>query len=107
MNIEIVADNTEDVIASMKMATKRTLEIMGGKIETTVKKTAPKDTGRLASSYRHKATSTEVKIGTDVEYAPYQEFGTRRMNAQPHLSIACAQHMGEFQRILQNEMKNA
>lgn len=50
---------------------------------------APRDTGTLARSY----TITEMdssdaivrKVGTNIMYAPFQEFGTRKMAARPHL----------------------
>ena len=108
MIIEIEADNTQEVLSAMKRAVKRTLEIMGGKVETTTKKLCPVDTGRLRASYRHELEGDDVVcIGSDVEYAPYQELGTRKMRAQPHLQPACEQHMGEMERILENELRNA
>ena len=53
----------------------------------------PKDTGNLARSIHTDVTersNTRVmtEIGTDVEYAPYPEFGTSRMKAQPYLRPA-------------------
>ena len=108
MNIEITNDNSEEVIKAMRKACRNSLDIMGGKIETTAKKLAPVDTGRLRSSYKHEMDGdTAVLIGSEVEYAPYQELGTRYMRAQPHLQPACEQHVGEFERILQNELQNA
>lgn len=34
------------------------------------------------------ATHAEAEIGTDLEYAPFVEFGTRYMSAQPYLRPA-------------------
>lgn len=34
------------------------------------------------------ATHAEAEVGTDLEYAPYQEFGTSKMAAQPYLRPA-------------------
>lgn len=54
------------------------------------KKNAPVDTGRLRSSI----TFTEldnfigVKVGSNVNYAPFQEFGTENLPAQPFLRPA-------------------
>lgn len=50
-------------------------------------------TGRLKRSYRKRLTGISrlramYRIATDVEYAPYVEFGTRYMHAQPHLGPA-------------------
>ena len=47
-----------------------------------------------------------VYIGTNVEYAPYQELGTIHMAAQPFLKPAVADHANEFRKIFENELKN-
>jgi len=50
------------------------------------------DTGRLRASYTWRigrdARGPYVEIGTDVLYAPFLEFGTRKMAARPHLRPA-------------------
>jgi HK97 gp10 family phage protein len=50
------------------------------------------DTGRLRASYTWRtgvdARGPYVEIGTNVLYAPFLEFGTRRMAARPHLRPA-------------------
>lgn len=38
-----------------------------------------RDTGRLANSLLGKANGGQVVIGTNVEYAPYHQYGTRHM----------------------------
>ena len=38
-----------------------------------------------------------VTVGTNVEYAPYVEFGTRRMEARPFLSNAISGHTSEIE----------
>lgn len=58
------------------------------------------DTGRLRASYTHEvgedARGPYVDIGTNVEYAPFLEFGTRHIAPRPHLRPAVEQ---ETQRI--------
>ncbi len=49
-------------------------------VETAAKKKAPRDTGALKASITHE-TRAEGKqivgyVGTNIEYAPYQEYGT-------------------------------
>jgi HK97 gp10 family phage protein len=61
-------------------------------VERAAKRYCPVDTGRLRSSITHEI-STDAKgllatIGTNVEYAPYVELGTRHMRAQPFLRPA-------------------
>ncbi len=49
-------------------------------IENRAKRNAPVDTGRLRSSLTHQVDGAEVpkfaKVGTNVKYAPFMEFGT-------------------------------
>lgn len=58
-------------------------------IEGDAKRFAPVDTGRLRNSI-HSAKSGELEwmVGTDVEYAIYQEFGTRYQSGTPYLRPA-------------------
>lgn len=63
----------------------------------------PVDTGRLRSSIQatkgHDGSGPFVDIGTNVNYAGFQEFGTRYMAAQPYLRPAlavAAQQWGSF-----------
>jgi HK97 gp10 family phage protein len=49
---------------------------------------------------------SETLIGSAVDYAPYQEFGTVRMNAQPFLRPALDLAMGESLTIVEVEGKN-
>lgn len=60
-------------------------------VEGAAKQRCPVDTGRLRSSISHQLASDGglvARIGTDVEYAPYVELGTRFMSAQPFLRPA-------------------
>ena len=63
------------------------------KVERAAKRLCPVDTGRLRSSItrgevERDGDSLSVDIGTNVEYAPYVEFGTSRRRAQPFLRPA-------------------
>lgn len=50
---------------------------------------APVDTGRLRQSVSVQQTVPLVfRVGTNVEYAPHVEFGTRKMRARPFLRPA-------------------
>ena len=59
------------------------------------KRLAPVDTGRLRSSIVNElgrdGRGLVARVGTNVEYAPYLELGTRRMSARPFLRPALAQ----------------
>lgn len=62
------------------------------KVESKAKSLTPVDTGRLRSSITTDDNSTEgsieIEIGTDVEYAPYVEYGTTKQAEQPFLNPA-------------------
>jgi HK97 gp10 family phage protein len=64
----------------------------GIRVERVAKKLAPVDTGRLRASITHAlgrdSQSIYCDVGTDVEYAPYVEFGTSTQAAQPYLRPA-------------------
>lgn len=67
-----------------KMILKTTL-----RIEALAKMKCPVDTGRLRNSIQHQIAldNGEItgRVGTNVEYAPYVEFGTRYWSGKPFL----------------------
>ena len=107
MNIQFT-DNSKEVSDNIKSALLRGLETCGLVAEGYAKKLAPVDTGNLRNSITHEVDDGEpaAYIGTNVEYAPYQELGTINMAAQPFLKPAVADHANEFRKIFENEMKN-
>ena len=84
------------------------LEIIGGKAETYAKQICPVDTGNLRNSITHKQMdeNTEI-IGTNVEYAPFVELGTRYSHAQPYLRPAAENHGEEYKAIVKRELSRA
>ena len=64
------------------------LEKGGRQVELLAKQTVPVDTTRLKSSIAVDLGDLGVlivRVGTDVKYAPYVEFGTKFMGARPYL----------------------
>lgn len=61
-------------------------------IQNTAVVRCPKKSGNLSRSIHTEITGTntyvQADIGTDVEYAPYVEFGTIHQSAQPYLRPA-------------------
>ncbi|HEY8766045.1 MAG TPA: HK97-gp10 family putative phage morphogenesis protein [Dehalococcoidia bacterium] len=80
-------------------------------IEASAKEKAPVLTGNLRRSIGVAVAQTldtgslYADIGTDVEYAPYQEFGTRFMAAQPYLRPAFDEKKGEAQNTIRDALK--
>ena len=100
--------HAQEALSAEQRAKNRALEIIGGKAESYAKKLCPVDTGRLRNSITHQQydDNTEV-VGTNVEYAPYVELGTRRQKAQPYLRPAAEGHTAEYKQIIKTEMSNA
>ena len=75
------------------------------KVSNVAKQIVPVDTGRLKSSIQisnlvERPASAEV--GTNVEYAPFVEFGTSRQRAQPYLRPASM----EGEKFLEKDLKS-
>lgn len=62
------------------------------------------DTGRLRSSYTWRTgedpVGPYVEVGTNVEYAPWLEFGTVKMRPRPHLRPAIEELRGEIRDLI-------
>ena len=100
-------DNTDEVLAALKMAKKRGLEAIGLTAEGHAKKETPVDTGRLRNSISHATDDEAAYIGTNVEYAPYVELGARGRPGVHMLQRAASEHGSEYKQIMENAMKNA
>lgn len=104
----IFISHARECLDAEAAARSRALEIIGGRAESHAKAACPVDTGRLRNSITHQQESENVEvIGTNVEYAPYVELGTRRMKAQPFLRPAAENHTDEYKAILRREMQHA
>ena len=126
-------DTSGAVLNAFLSAVEKALEECGLVAEGYAKKLAPVDTGNLRNSISHKVDPEEpaVYIGSNTEYAAYQEFGTgiyteggrdtpwvyqdekgnwhwtRGNKAQPFLKPAVADHAKEYQSIIKTELENA
>lgn len=112
-------DNSAEVLEGLSEAMLRALERVGMQAEGYAKDLCPVGTpestgkpgyigGTLKNSISHKVDDAEqaVYIGTNVEYAPYVELGTVKMDAQPFLKPAAADHRQTYQNIVEDELKN-
>jgi hypothetical protein len=79
----------EKVIRAEQGSLPLALALIGQQATTEVQKLAPLDTGRLRRSYSWEVGSENgrsyVEVGTNVVYAPDQEFGTSTQTGKPHL----------------------
>jgi HK97 gp10 family phage protein len=105
--VTVNEDNTEEASQGIQRAIDRALEEIGLAAEGYAKRACPVDTGRLRNSITHVVEGSEdaVYVGTDVEYAPYVELGTRRTAAQPFLRPAATGHGPTYRSILERNLE--
>lgn len=92
--------------ARLENAQKRGLILGGMLVAQRATQKSPIDTGRLKRSITHSMPKQEGKlafrmdIGTNVEYAPYQEFGTRFMVPNSYLRPALKESRKEVVQLI-------
>lgn len=62
-------------------------------------------TYRLRDNITSVADGASAVVGTDVEYAPFVEFGSRGMHPRPFLSNAIQNHVDYYQKVLEMYLK--
>jgi len=128
--VTVKVEGVEKAISELKkyqvikrQAIKDILAEVGFKIEGDAKREVRVDTGRLRASVstgisgklghsdKDKVDQPSgergmvVVVGTNVEYAPYQEFGTRKMSGKPYLYPAYHKNEGEALKRISKVMK--
>ena len=87
--MQFIRERERDYPGIIEKVADRFLEEAGVIVEGAAKRLAPKDTGNLAGSInRRRENKLAEAVGTNVEYAEYQEYGTRFMKAHPYLRPA-------------------
>lgn len=127
VEVEIVANNFDEIRKAIDDATQKALNEIGIKIQEYASNACVRDTGRLAGSITY-ATATNhsdvsspalgedgvssapddktVVIGTRVYYATYIEEGTSKRDATPFLKPAVNAHKSEIKSIIQDNLQN-
>ena len=124
MSFEIKVDNTDAIKKATNEAIYNALEIIGNKAADYAAGLAPVQTSNLKNSMTSELSQEEkaVYVGTDVEYAPFVEFGHHQevgryvpaigarlvreyVPGQPFLKPAIQNHMDEYKHILETELK--
>ena len=119
--VEVTVDShTQEVIDEAKSKIYDWLESIGEDAATTAANKAPVGTpestgipgyigGTLKNSISSAVVVSEnaVYIGTNVEYAPYQEFGTKRgIKGKHFLRFGASAHTEEYMRMLEQKLKS-
>lgn len=104
--VEVRADNREVIANAIDRALVAALEEIGLVAEGYAKRACPVDTGRLRSSITHIVDEDGkcAVIGTNVEYAPYVELGTRHQKPQPYLKPAAEDHESTYRSIFRKHL---
>jgi len=101
-------DNKQQVMAAFQRQYRLGLEAIGMEAEGYAKDECPVDTGRLRNSISHQIEDNEVYIGTNVEYAPYVEFGSQQhKTGKAHfLRDAATTHNDRYKSIMETALKD-
>lgn len=85
------------------------LTAVGQAAVTAIQRYSPLLTGRLRRSYTHDVDpgGRWVEISTNVEYAPYQEFGTAYQSGTPHVRPGIESVIPQVGRLLASPMAAA
>lgn len=103
-----IESHVDEITEEMRMKLHNVLEAIGLDASSVAAKYAPVDTGRLKNSLSYQVVDSEnaVYIGTNVDYAPYQEFGTNRGVPGRHfIQIGCTAHLDEYKKMIEDALK--
>lgn len=98
-------DRRPEALEMLGKAIERALVESGEIVTTEAKRLCPVDTSNLRNSIQPTpARDNEIQIGTNVEYAPYVELGTSKMEAQPFLTPAIKGKQEAIANVFRNEI---
>lgn len=114
--LEVKLNNCDLAAREIRAATRRALETIGLLAEGYAQDKCPVGTpestgipgyqgGTLRDSITHEVSGDSVYIGTNVEYAPYVELGTRYMDPRPYLRPAATEHGSTYRAILKRNLE--
>lgn len=101
-----ITDFTEEITDGIKAAIGRALVRIGLECVSNATKLVHTRTGRLKNSITFYTDDNAVYVGSNVEYAAFEEEGTSKRPPHPYLRPAVEPHMGEWKDILEEELGN-
>ena len=112
MSVEfhIKADNSGQVLEAKDAAVRRAMEAIGIHLEGEAADALEMDpvrvdTGRLKGSMAHSSDDRSVTVGTNVEYAIYVHFGTRKMAPNAFLKNAFELNMDQIKEYIISQLR--
>ncbi len=124
MSYKLKNNRLPEVIANIQQAEVRALTAMALYVQARASEKTPVDTGRLRASISYSVDGQTVQsnpqaksqddtqvgtqkgfaiVGTNVEYAPYLEYGTSKMSKRPFLRPAVDDNLSTIKRIARDE----
>lgn len=101
-----IEDHSDEILEGINTAIVRALYRIGLECEGYAKLLCHVVTGRLRNSITFDLDGDAVYVGTNVEYAAFEEEGTSKRKPHPFLRPAAENHMDEWKQILQDELEN-
>lgn len=105
-----VQSNIDEITPEVESKVQAWLEAIGwdavDTTQTIIQNIPLVDTGRLRDSISVEVDMTEYAsyIGTNVEYAPYQELGTCKMEGKHFLQAGASIHAEEYKKMLEEAL---
>lgn len=110
ISIQLVNDNSKEVLNAMKKQALAALKSCGQEAERYAKADCPVDTGRLRNSISNELIDKDeaVYIGTNVEYAPYVEYGdqSHKVGKKHFLRDSVQGHEEHYKAIIEAALKS-
>lgn len=105
MNIDVqVESNRKEVMNEKERRLRAAMKAIALTAEDYAKEACPVDTGRLKNSISNSSDEVSATIGTNVEYAVYVELGSSKWAPNGYLRISLADHIDEYEAMLENEL---
>jgi HK97 gp10 family phage protein len=99
--------NLEKITETKRQRVKEVVGVSGLNVQRNAKLLCPVDTGTLRNSIMADFEELTATVHTNIPYAPYVEFGTRKMAAEPYLTPAAEVEQPKFINKLIEILKEA
>ena len=97
----MLKNNTNEVLKLVNEKRKITYVLIGGKAVDLIQDLTPVDTGLLKSSITYEQRGAKLVIGSNVEYSPAVELGTRTRKGVHMIENGILNNVREFEEIAQ------
>ena len=101
-------DYSKEVLEEIYKIVPIALKAVGQEAEGYAKQGCPVDTGNLRNSITNTVVESDVYIGTNVEYAPYVEYGDKAVHktgGAHFLRNAACDHIDRYKAIMEAAFK--